>query len=327
MSLGEYEIQIFKAMTIAKLKHTVILWKYKIMLVIRDYTLIKKIGQGSFGETYKAFDMNKGENVAVKIVDVKKVSNVQSLLDEINILKAISSQDNCDPAISCYYDSFRDIWMGAERMFIIMEYIEGMTLRDYISMQSIIGKKLLWSIFYGLSKGLNYIHSHGIAHRDIKPENIMITPDGNIKYIDFGVSCVSKCIELNCLNICKGTAAGTIPYIAPEFIKAAYNKETYDQVGISKLEAAKRGDMWAMGLVMFELANIKETFPFPVDPNMRKQLDIMMTYPLQHSNYDQDDNINNIVDSLVQENPASRLTSEELLIHVSNMIITTNLFN
>lgn len=296
------------------------------MLNIKQYSLISKIGEGSFGSTYKAIDNSRHQKVAIKIINVNKVPNIQYLLDEVNVLKAISSLDNCDPAISCYYESFLEKWKGSNNMFIVMEYIEGVTLRSYIDQLSVsnrqIDEKLLWSIFYGLAKALFYIHNQGIAHRDIKPENIMITPDANIKFIDFGLSCVSKCFEIGCLNICNGNIVGSIPYIAPEFVEN--NLWVGDEV--SRLEAAKRGDMWGLGLVMFELANIKDKFPFPISYDQYQQLYLMMISSPNKSQYKKDPNINLIVDSLIQKDPMSRITSQELLIHVSNMIISASLF-
>jgi len=301
------------------------------MLNIRHYTLISKIGMGAFGITYKAIDNNTHEKVAIKIINVNKVINKQYLIDEVNVLKAISSitgEDSCDPTISCYYENFIENWRGSENMFIVMEYIEGITLRDYINnrlkLNQIINKNVLWSIFYGLAKGLSHIHNKGIAHRDIKPENIMITNDGNIKFIDFGLSCVSKCFEVNCLNICGDGIVGSVPYVAPELF---YNTPTHYGNGFSKLEKAKRSDMWAIGLVMFELANIIERFPFPSSNDPQQQIYYMLNYTFKNSNYKYDPNINIIVDSLIQDDPLLRITSKELLVHVSNMIISSNLFN
>lgn len=305
------------------------------MLNIRHYTLLSKIGMGSFGTTYKAIDNNTHEKVAIKVININKLTayeskNKQYLIDEVNVLKTISSiqgEDNCDPTISCYYENFIAQWRGAENMFIVMEYIEGMTLRDYINkrleLKQIINKNVLWSIFYGLAKGLSHIHNKGIAHRDIKPENIMITNDGNIKFIDFGLSCVSKCFEENCLNICSDKIVGSVPYIAPELFN---NSTKYNENGLKRLESAKRADMWAIGLVMYELANIIERFPFPSSDDIPQQIYYMLNYPTKDSNYKYDPNINIIVNNLIQNDPMLRITSKELLVHISNMIISTNLF-
>jgi eukaryotic-like serine/threonine-protein kinase len=273
---------------------------------METYDIIQEIGRGSFGVTYSAYDNLNNRYVAIKIINKSKVSNSQRLYDEIDVLKYLSSGD-CNRFISQYYDSYSD----EEQVFIIMEYIDGVTLSKYVSGLK-IHINVLFSIYYELAKGLECIHSQGVAHRDIKLENILILPNGYIKYIDFGLSCLEDCIIEGCANIC-GTRAGqfgTPLYFPPEW-------KIYKIPNITRIQLAQKGDVWALGIIMYELANNKK-YPGPVR---------YFKYNSKYgSNYG-----NSIVDNLIiyvlNPDPHTRPTASQLCTEISNIIHENNLIS
>jgi serine/threonine protein kinase len=102
----------------------------------------------------------------------------------------------CPEYLACYYESFIGRLNGIETIFIVSGFIEGGSLTDFIKRYGgNVPVNFLWPVMLQLILGLKYIHSKNYSRRDIKPDNILITRDYTIKYIDFGLACLSKCRE------------------------------------------------------------------------------------------------------------------------------------
>lgn len=236
------------------------LFRYFFFLYLKmsasNYDFDKELGRGTFGVTYLAYDKIRKQDVAVKTIDIAKSKKLGADLNEINeeikMLKDLSGK-TCNEYVACYYDHFQDKFNGVDTIFIVSEYIKGGSLTKFI--QDYKGKvpvNILWSLYTQLLIGLKFIHDSSYAHRDIKPDNILITDDLVIKYIDFGLSCLDKCREDACLNTCKGRV-GTLVYEPPEFFRGRYK---------SSLEMAQLHDIWAISMVMFEMAHGDYKFPY-----------------------------------------------------------------
>jgi len=278
------------------------------------YTIVKLLGVGSYGKVSLA-TTETNELVAIKNLNIAKTSfnsfKLQNILDEIEALKYLSKRCDSIPRYIEYYYNER----GRE-INIVTEYIEGVTLDTYILNKNHILQrdgKLLWSIIYGIVNGLMCIHSNGFAHRDIKLQNLMITPDGNVKYVDLGLACVDKCKWSDCKNVCTGKV-GTPLYRSPESYLSDYN--------ITTLEQSKAQDIWALGIVLYQLVNGYENYPFDLPPgtNIYQLRNIIVNGSLKRSNYRNDDNVNKLLDNILIKDPNSRLKIDQIQTLITDII-------
>ena len=195
------------------------------------YKIVDFLGEGSFGKVFKAREISTGKIVAVKKMSInhseKKYSNI---IKEINLLKHLDH-----PNIVKYYDYFEE----EDYIYLMMEYLEGGTLREYINNNKNISENESRIIIKQLLTALSYLHyACDICHRDVKPENIMFANKNDInelKLLDFGLSSDSfeskKYLE-NC---------GTLIYMAPE--------------QINKIIYSKAVDVWSVGIILYMLLN------------------------------------------------------------------------
>jgi serine/threonine protein kinase len=207
------------------------------MLKIEHYTLGEELGSGVNGTTYLGVDEEKGENVAVKVMIIWP-DNSPTADEEVESLKALSEEKN-SKYIAQYYDSFDGYYERDYCKFIVMEYIKGKNLLEFIKAGKDNIPSILYPIMLQLMLRLKFIHNTGYAHRDIKPNNIMLSNDYNIKYIDFGLTCLKTCIKPNCRNECTNNKRGAFDYASP--------------YPITSLESEQANDIWGFGLTLIQL--------------------------------------------------------------------------
>lgn len=226
-----------------------------------QFIILKELGSGTFGTTYEAYDVLHTRVVAIKKLDINKSLmkgvTLGDMAKEINIIKNLS-QPHCFPYVACYFGAYTSNTNGIYTLNIISEFAEGNTLQDLIRIKGgLMSKEVLWNLYNELIYGLLYIHNKGYAHRDIKPANIVLTGDNHIKYIDFGLSCLQRCVAdspPHCIPDCKGTP-GSWLYMPPEFFNKLLQKTTEE--GFSH-------DIWSLSILMYEMANGYKIFPFPI---------------------------------------------------------------
>ena len=204
--------------------------KTPLKLVETYYKIQKIIGKGAFGVVYKAFELCTGRIVAIKQIPVN-TENKKHVIKEIELLKNLDH-----PNIVKYYNYLKE----ENHIYIIMEYLEGSTLKQYIDENSDnINEDIARNIIKQLLNAISYLHySCDICHRDIKPENIMFTEKkdiSHIKLLDFGLSSDSFESKLKMQN------CGTLTYMAPE--------------QISNLTYSKGVDIWSVGIILYMLLN------------------------------------------------------------------------
>ena len=203
------------------------------------YELVSVIGRGGMAEVWEAQDTRLGRRVAIKILrpDLARDPAFQARFRR----EAQSAASLNHPNIVAAYDTGEDIFIdGTESTvvpYIVMEYVDGMTLRQILSS----GRRLLpersLEIAAGTLSALDYAHRHGIVHRDIKPANVMLTRTGDVKVMDFGIARALN--DSGNTMTSAQTVMGTAQYLSPEQARG----EVVDA----------RSDLYSAGVVLYEL--------------------------------------------------------------------------
>ena len=200
----------------------------KIGMILGDrYEVLEKIGAGGMSDVYKAKDHKLNRLVAVKVLK-------QEFSENANFVSRFSTEAQAaaclmHPNIVTVYD------VGEENgvYYIVMELIEGITLKKYIEKKARVSVKEAVSIAIQVAMGIEAAHSKHIIHRDIKPQNIIISKDGKVKVTDFGIAkaATSKTISSNVM--------GSVHYTSPEQARGGYSDE--------------KSDIYSLGITIYEM--------------------------------------------------------------------------
>lgn len=193
------------------------------------YKILKLIGSGGMANVYLAHDMILDRDVAVKMLRMD-YSNDPDFVRRFQ-REAYSVTSLSHPNIVSSYD------VGEEEglQYIVMEYVEGETLKEYIQHHTPIKPKEVLRIMEQLTAAIAHAHHFQIVHRDIKPQNILINQDGIVKVTDFGIATASTAATITQTN----SVLGSVHYLSPEQARGGV--------------ANKKSDIYSLGIVMFEL--------------------------------------------------------------------------
>lgn len=203
------------------------------------YEVQEIIGVGGMSVVYKAYDNVDDRIVAIKVLKEEFLNNEEFKRRFKNESKAIALLSH--PNIVKVYD----VNFGEKLQYIVMEYIDGITLKEYITKQGAITWNDALFFMSQILKAVQHAHDKGIVHRDIKPQNIILLQNGNIKVTDFGIARFSRS-ETKTLT---EQAIGSVHYIAPEQAKGEYTDE--------------KADIYSLGVVLYEM--LAGSVPFEAD--------------------------------------------------------------
>ena len=246
------------------------------------YEIIKSIGEGGMANVYLAYDTILDRNVAIKVLrgdlanDEKFVRRFQR--------EALSASSLSHPNIVAMYDVGEDDGL----YYIVMEYVEGKTLKQLLKKRGSITLSEAIDIMLQLTDGMAHAHDSYIVHRDLKPQNIMIEDDGQIKITDFGIAMALNSTQLTQTN----SVMGSVHYLPPE--QAAGKGTTI------------KSDIYSMGIIFYEL--LTGELPFKGDSAVEIALKQMKEpLPDVHKlNNDIPQSIENIILKSTAKNPKNR---------------------
>ncbi|MEH6940501.1 Stk1 family PASTA domain-containing Ser/Thr kinase [Bacillus sp. JJ722] len=193
------------------------------------YKLVRMIGGGGMANVYLAQDMILEREVAVKILRMD-FNNDEEFIKRFN-REAQSATSLYHPNIVSIYD------VGEEDdiYFIVMEYVKGLTLKQYIQQHQHIPVEKTLDIMQQITSAISHAHQHGIIHRDIKPQNILVDEEDHVKITDFGIATALSATSITQTN----AVLGSVHYLSPEQARGGM--------------ANKKSDIYSLGIVMFEL--------------------------------------------------------------------------
>ena len=251
---------------------------------ISHYTILAKLGEGGMGVVYKAEDMTLNRFVALKFLPAYLSRSEHERARFIQEAKAASALNH--PNVATIYG----IEESGGELFISMEYVEGEHLKSRVARSPLELDHIL-SFGMQIAEGLKAAHARQIIHRDIKSENIMVTNDGRIKIMDFGLAKLQGAPMLT--NA--GSPVGTFAYMSPEQIQG--------------LDVDHRTDLWAFGVVLYELA--AGQLPFRGEHQAAMMYEILNVDPPSATTKRPDvpENLSLLIAGLLQKDKAKRTGS------------------
>ncbi len=252
--------------------------------IIDHYKILEEIGRGGMGQVFKALNVNLDKLVAVKTI-VLGLANDEIFLNRFRT-EARALARLHDPNIVSIYD----LRLDDNQWFIVMEYVEGITLAKRIREEKAMPWREALVIFKQMLSAIGHAHRLGIIHRDIKPNNVMITKSGVVKVTDFGLA---KDQRSNNHTVVSSTG-GTLYYMSPEQVKGLHFTDF-------------RSDIYALGLTFYEMLTGK--IPFRKDDTdftIREAIIRRQFPPPTHFNPDVPVSLNSLVMHAIEKKQEDR---------------------
>jgi hypothetical protein len=265
--------------------------------VIGSYRLVRRLGGGGMGVVYLAWDASLGRPVALKLLHPRRVLSAQVRQLLVGEAKAAGSLDH--PNIAPVYE------VGETedgRLFIAMAFCEGESLTERLARGPVPAQEAA-RIARQIADALSAAHRRGIVHRDIKPGNVMISPDGWVRLVDFGIALVSG------RDAGSAVSAGTLGYMSPE------------QAAGGALD--RRTDVWSLGVLLFEALTGRPPLragPTPDEGANRAEL----AESIQHLRTHVPESLVGIVQRCLAVDPADRPPGATALIHELDAFLTAS---
>lgn len=268
-------------------------------IIAERYEVEGKIGAGGMSDVYKAKDLTLGRCVAVKVLKSEYCEDMNFVTKFRAEAQSAAGLEH--PNIVNVYD------VGSQDGFyyIIMEYVQGITLKTYIEKKGQLNYKETLSIAIQVARGIQAAHAKNIIHRDIKPQNIMISTEGKVKVTDFGIA---RAVSENTIH---SDVMGSVHYASPEQARNGY--------------VSNRSDIYSLGIVMYEM--VTGRVPFDGDSTVAvaiKHLQDEMVSPAEYAE-DLPISLEKIILKCTQKSADRRYDSmEDLLVDLRKSLLSPN---
>ncbi|RPH31544.1 protein kinase, partial [bacterium] len=255
---------------------------------VSHYRILEKLGEGGMGVVYKAQDLKLDRPVALKFLPAlftRDIEAMERFVLEAQTASTLQHNNIC---------TIHEIDQADDLHFIAMDFYEGETLARKIARGALKTEEIL-DIGVQMGQGLAKAHSLGIVHRDLKPANVLITADGVVKILDFGLAKLSGRASLTR----SGSTVGTVAYMSPEQIQGG--------------EASHLSDLWSLGVVLYEMA--AGAGPFRGEHEAAIMYEILNAdpSPLRAVRNDIPEPLEEIIARLLQKDPSRRIASAAAL--------------
>jgi serine/threonine-protein kinase len=259
------------------------------------YEILAPLGAGGMGSVYRGRDTRLGRDVAIKVLADSFTTPFarERFLREARACSALSHPNIC---------AIYDLGDFDGRPFLVMELLQGETLRRYIGSQPVDPEKAL-DFAIQLTRALEAAHAKGIVHRDIKPANVMIAPEGQVKVLDFGLAKIvaatsaspeEQTVAIDDLTV-PGTTVGTYAYMSPEQARGGV--------------VDARSDIWSLGVVLYEMATGSQPFTGRTSAMVLQGILTERPAPLRQRNPQAPAELEPIVFKALEKDPSRRYQS------------------
>jgi serine/threonine protein kinase len=254
------------------------------------YTIIGKIGEGGMGTVFLAEDTALERRVAIKELNKSALTSGDMTENRFQ-QEALALARLNHPNITHLYAFLpqRNTW------WMVMEYVEGKTLEEWLTIHKKLSPSLACSIVLQILDGLRHAHKKGIIHRDLKPANIMISADGEVKVMDFGIARIRQSQRITR----HGKSVGTLAYMAPEQIQGQ--------------EGDERTDIYAIGSILYELICGQTPFAGDTDYHLMKAKLEQQPPSINKFSHTTPPSLQKAILKTLEKNPTKRFDSVESL--------------
>ena len=249
---------------------------------IHNYKIISLLGEGGMANVYLAQHQSLGNNVAIKLLKDEFVQHP-------NIRKRFLAEAR-NLAMMHHPNVIKvtDLIDAGDIVAFVMEHVAGDSLEEYISKNAPLANDVIKNLFHQMIDAIEYVHSQGLIHRDIKPSNFMVTQEGSIKLLDFGIA---KNLNDGAVDYTKTSMAqqmGTPMYMSPEQVR-------------NTAEITEKSDIYSLGVVLWQMVMNKKPYNSEVLTLPEIQVAIMKdSLPLTHTGWDK------IIQQATEKDPAKR---------------------
>jgi serine/threonine-protein kinase len=255
---------------------------------LNEYMILEMLGSGATGDVYKCVSRSTGQVVAIKWLH--RIDMAKRFEHEARTLRQINH-----PNIA----QFIDYVYSREKAFIVMEFVEGLTIEKLINRTGKLPEAYALKVLNQLAVVIKYLHSQNIIHRDLKAANIKIMQDSTVKILDFGIAKTDFSAQLTM----EGHILGSMPYMAPE---------QFQQITSTKV------DMWALGVLYYQMLTRYLPFSGSSDLAIRTAVEKGKYISPDIFEATLTDYSKSVIKNLLKTNPNQRWNIDKLIQHLAN---------